>query len=41
MTSAKRLFAMAVAGALVVGSMAGCGGSSSDAAAPAGSESRS
>ena len=37
MTSAKRLFAMAVAGALVVGSMAGCGGSSSDAAAPAGS----
>ncbi|MDO5549127.1 MAG: sugar ABC transporter substrate-binding protein [Eubacteriales bacterium] len=37
MTSAKRLFAMAVAGALVVGSMAGCGGSSSDAEAPAAS----
>jgi ribose transport system substrate-binding protein len=42
MTSAKRLFAMAVAGALVVGSMAGCGGSSStdtSAAASTGSAS--
>lgn len=37
MTSAKRLFAMAVAGALVVGSMAGCGGSSGEAEAPAAS----
>ncbi|MDO5547808.1 MAG: sugar ABC transporter substrate-binding protein [Eubacteriales bacterium] len=39
MKHSKRFFAMALAGALTVGSLAGCGGSSNEAAAPAGSAS--